>query len=135
VPAAPLPPELDAFLARPNAAVVATVGSDGAPLSAATWYDWREGRIVLCMDPGGPRARSLRHEPRFSLTVLAGDWYHQLTVYGRVVELRDDPELDDLDAMSRRYRGTPYDSAYGSSTTAIAVVERWSTWGDPGSVA
>ena len=38
VPPAPLPAELVEFLKQPHAAVVATVRSDGAPYSAATWY-------------------------------------------------------------------------------------------------
>jgi PPOX class probable F420-dependent enzyme len=129
VPRAPLPPELDAFLAGPRAAVVATVRPDGSPASAATWYDWRDGRIVLCMDHDGPRARNLLRDPRFSLTVLGDDWYVQLTVYGRMVELRDDPGLADLDAMSMRYRGEPYEAEGQASFTAIGVVDRWSGWG------
>jgi PPOX class probable F420-dependent enzyme len=130
VPRAPLPPELDAFLAGARAAVVATTRADGSPASAATWYDWREGRIVICMDPDGPRARNLRRDPRFSLTVLGDDWYQQLTVYGTMDELRDDVDYADLDAMSMRYRGRPYgtDDVDGS-LTALGIVERWSTWG------
>ena len=37
------------------------------------------------------------------------DWYRQLTVTGRARVLRPDPDLADLDAISRRYRGTPYE--------------------------
>ena len=50
VPPAPLPDELVEFLKGPHAAVVATVRSDGAPYSAATWYDWDDGRILVNMD-------------------------------------------------------------------------------------
>jgi hypothetical protein len=42
-----VPPEVDAFLAEPNPAVVATVSPSGAPHTAATWYDWEDGRVLL----------------------------------------------------------------------------------------
>jgi Pyridoxamine 5'-phosphate oxidase len=41
------------FLKEPHAAVVSTVRSDGAPYSAATWYDWADGRILVNMDSSG----------------------------------------------------------------------------------
>ena len=45
MPPVPVPPEVDAFLAWPNPAVVATVSPSGEPHTAATWYDWEDGRI------------------------------------------------------------------------------------------
>ncbi|MGH3022948.1 MAG: pyridoxamine 5'-phosphate oxidase family protein, partial [Gaiellaceae bacterium] len=50
LPRAPLPAELVEFLKRPHAAVISTVRSDGAPYSAATWYDWDDGRVLVNMD-------------------------------------------------------------------------------------
>jgi len=52
MPLAPLPDELVEFLKRPHAAVISTVRSDGAPYSAATWYDWDDGCILVNMDFG-----------------------------------------------------------------------------------
>jgi len=34
-----LPPQVEAFLKQPNAAVIATVRPDGFPMTVATWYD------------------------------------------------------------------------------------------------
>ena len=47
MPLAPLPDEVVEFLKEPHAAVISTVRSDGAPYSAATWYDWDDGRILV----------------------------------------------------------------------------------------
>src|SRR5213078_3176875 len=71
MPPVPVPPEVDAFLARPNPAVVATVSPSGAPHTAATWYDWEDGRVLLNMDESRLRLRYLRQNPAVSLTVLA----------------------------------------------------------------
>ena len=92
VPPAPLPAELVEFLKQPHAAVVATVRSDGAPYSAATWYEWDDGRILVNMDFERLRLKHLQRDPRVAITVLdLGDWYRAVTVLGRVVELRLDP--------------------------------------------
>ena len=70
MPSVPVPRDVDAFLARPNPAVVATLRPDGAPHTVPTWYDWDAGRILLNMDETRLRLRFLRHDPRAALTVL-----------------------------------------------------------------
>ena len=107
MPAAPLPPALLAFLAKPHSAVVGTVRDDGSPVTTACWYGLEDdGRILLTMDRDSHRLRHLRGEPRVALTVLGNDWYNQLSLLGRAVEIRDDPELArhrrSLSPLSRR---------------------------------
>src|SRR5512133_137163 len=100
MPVAPLPDELVEFLKRPNAAVIATVRSDGAPYSAATWYDWDDGYILVNMDFERLRLSHMRRDPRVALTALdLGDWYRAVTVLGRVVEIHDDDGLVDIDRL------------------------------------
>jgi PPOX class probable F420-dependent enzyme len=126
VPVAPLPAELVEFLKRPHAAVVATVRSDGAPYSAATWYDWDDGRILLNMDAERLRLKHMRRDGRVAVTVLdLGDWYRAVTVLGRVVELRDDEGLVDIHRLSQRYRGAPYRNPKRPRVTALVEPERW----------
>ena len=70
MPHVPVPHEIDAFLARPNPAVVGTVRPDGAPHTAATWYDWEDGRVLLNMEDTRVRLGYMRANPHVSLTVL-----------------------------------------------------------------
>jgi hypothetical protein len=77
MPKPPLPPDLVAFLAEPNPSVIATIRPDGSPHTAATWYLWVDGRVLVNMDEGRRRLEHLRQEPRVSITVLGrADWYH-----------------------------------------------------------
>ena len=88
MPSVPVPPEVDAFLAEPNPAVVATVSPNGEPHTAATWYDWEDGRVFLNMDESRLRLRYMRRNPAVSLTVLGDDsWYAQVTLLGRIVSI------------------------------------------------
>lgn len=126
MPRAPLPAHVIDFLQKPHAGVIATVRSDGAPYSAATWYDWDDGRILVNMDFERLRLAHMRRDPRVSVTVLdISDWYHAVTVLGRVVELRDDIDLADIDRLSLRYRGTPYWNRDRKRVTALIEPERW----------
>jgi len=87
---------------RQRLAVVGTVQPGGSPATTPTWYGWEDGRVLLSMVASSPRARNVRNDPRVSLTILGESWYDHVSLLGRVVELRDDPELKDLDRLSER---------------------------------
>jgi PPOX class probable F420-dependent enzyme len=129
VPRVPVPPEIDAFLAQPNPAVVATVSPSGAPHAAATWYDWEDGRVFLNMDESRLRLRYMRRNPAVALTVLgAHSWYRQVTLLGRIVSIEEDPELVGIDRLSIRYGGKPFHSRDAKRVSAWMEPERWTGW-------
>lgn len=76
MPELPFPDHVRALLAKPNPAVVATLRSDGQPVSVATWYLLDGDRILLNMDHTRARLAHLRRDPRVTLTVLdESSWY------------------------------------------------------------
>jgi PPOX class probable F420-dependent enzyme len=134
MPKPPLPSALDAFLAEPNPSVIASLRTDGSPHTAATWYLWEDGRVLVNMDEGRTRLEYLRHDPRVSITVLgASDWYHHVTLRGRVVELLEDPDCAAIDRISRHYTGQPYAQRDRGRWSAWIEVEAWHAWaiGEP----
>ena len=129
MPAVPVPPEIDAFLAAANPAIVATVSPRGTAHSAATWYDWEDGRVLLNMDETRLRLSYLRANPSVSLTVLAlTDWYRHVTLLGSVVSITEDESLLDIDRLSVRYTGHPYRDRESRRFTAWMQPERWTAW-------
>jgi PPOX class probable F420-dependent enzyme len=132
VPRAPLPPELERFLGRPHPAVVATLREDGSPTTAATWYDWADGRVMLSMDARGPRIRNIRRNPQVALTVLGDEWYTHVSLLGRAAEVREDSDYVDVDRLSMRYLGRPYGRKDHPIVTVLVEVDRWHTFGDLG---
>ncbi|MEV5334072.1 PPOX class F420-dependent oxidoreductase [Streptomyces werraensis] len=126
----PLPPEAEALLRKPNPCVMATLRSDGSPVSTPTWYLWEDGRVLINLDEGRVRLRHLRHDPRVTLTVLDADnWYTHVTLIGRVAEMRDDEGLADIDRLSRHYSGDAYPDRERRRVSAWVEVERWHGWG------
>jgi len=45
------------FLSQPNPSVIATPQPDGSPHTAATWYLWENGRVLVNMDSRGCLSR------------------------------------------------------------------------------
>jgi PPOX class probable F420-dependent enzyme len=130
MPKPPLPPELDEFLTKPNPAVMATLNGRGEPHTAATWYLWEDGRVLVNMDASRRRLGYLRADPRVSLTVLDGeDWYTHVTLSGRVGEIVDDHGLADIDRLARQYRGAPYRNRERPRVSAWIEIQRWHAWG------
>jgi PPOX class probable F420-dependent enzyme len=131
VPEPPFPDHVRTLLEEPNPAVVATLRSDGQPVSVATWYLLEpDGRVLVNMDHSRVRLKHLRRDPRLTLTVLAADnWYTHVSLIGRVVEMADDEGLADIDRLSRRYRGRDYPDRASPRVSAWMEVERWHGWG------
>src|SRR5882672_2184033 len=108
MPKPPLPPKLDEFPKQPNPSVIASLRPDGSPHTAATWYLWEDGRVLVNMDASRKRLVHLRRDPRVSITALGKDeWYRHVTLGGRIT-LQEDPQLEDIDRLSRHYMGAPY---------------------------
>jgi PPOX class probable F420-dependent enzyme len=129
MPKPPLPHELDEFLSRPNPSVIATLDPDGAPHTAATWYVWENGRVLVNMDEGRKRLEYLRNDPRVSITVLGeSEWYRQVTLRGRAVSIEPDPDLHDIDRVAQHYMGSPYPQRDRGRVSAWIEVESWYAW-------
>ena len=129
MPRLPLPPEADALLRRANPAVIATLRRDGSPHTAVTWYDWDGERFLVNMDASRLRLGNIRSDPRVSVTVLDGpDWYRQLTLFGRVDEIRDDDEFADINRLSLRYTRREFRNRSRPRVSALIAPERWYGW-------
>ena len=130
MPTLPLPDAVRELLAKPNPAVVATLRSDGSPVSVATWYALEGDRILLNMDHTRVRVQHLRRDPRVSLTVIdEADFYTHVSFVGRVAEWAEDEQLADIDRLSRRYLGHRYRVRDRPRISAWMAIDRWHGWG------
>lgn len=130
MPTPPLPEHLEAVLAKPNPAVMATLRQAGDPVTVATWYDWEDGRVLLNLDAGRKRLRHIRNDPRLSLTVLdAADWNRHVSLHGRASAIDDDPGLAGIDRLAHRYHGEPYSNRGRPRVNVWMKIESWHAWG------
>lgn len=130
MPKPPLPEPLKDLLAKPNPCVITSVRPDGQPVSVATWYLLDGDRILVNMDEGRKRLDYLRQDPRVSLTMLdEADWYTHVSIQGGVVEMRDDPDLADIDRLAKHYTGKQYRNRERKRVSAWVELDRWHGWG------
>lgn len=124
----PLSPEAESILASPNPAVLATVRPDNTPHTAAVWFDWIEGRVLLNMDRDRRRNRYIEANPEASLTVLDEDnWLRQVTVSGPI-ELVADEDLADVDRLAQRYISAPYPIRDRARVSGWLRPSSWYLW-------
>jgi PPOX class probable F420-dependent enzyme len=130
MPKPPLPPEAVELLLRPNPCVMATLRSDGTPISTPTWYVWDDGRVLVNLDEGRVRLKHLRDDPRVSFSVMDKDgWYTHVSLIGRVAEIYDDEGKTDIDRIATHYTGNPYPDRVRARVSVWVEVERWHVWG------
>ncbi|MGW7695676.1 PPOX class F420-dependent oxidoreductase [Streptomyces asiaticus] len=127
----PLPEAAVAMLEKPNPAVIATIRSDGQPVSTATWYLWDDGRVLVNMDEGRKRLDHIRNDPRVTLTVIdEANWYNHITLIGRVVEIQDDKDLAGIDRLAQQYLNKDYPRRDRGRISAWIEIDRWHGWGE-----
>lgn len=110
---------------------MATVRSDGQPVTVATWYLIEDdGRILFNLDAERVRVKHLRNDGRVALTVLKdGDWYTHVSVQGHVVEIADDPDLVGIDRLATHYTGEQYPVRDRARVSVWVEIDRWFGWG------
>jgi hypothetical protein len=125
-----LTPEVLEFVSQPNPAVMATIASDGRPVTVQIVYLAQDAEhIILSIAAGksrGGRLGHLRADTRTSITILGReDWTKAVTIQGTAVEFFDDENLAIIDAMTTHYFGGPY--AKRDKRTAVRIrIEDWS---------
>ena len=126
MPRPPLPESLVEFLSEPNPAVIATIAPDGSLHTAATWYVWDDGRVLVNMDETRTRLAHLRNDPRASLTVLGkDDWSRHVSLSGRVASLEPDSEFEAIDRLARHYFGQPFPLRDRGRVSGWIEIDRW----------
>jgi PPOX class probable F420-dependent enzyme len=130
VPHPPLPDDLRELLEKPNPSVIATLRKDGHPVTVATWYVMDGDRVLVNMDHTRVRLKHLERDPRVSLTVLdEAGWYTHVSLLGRVVEVKQDEGLVDIDRIAQHYTGKPYSVRDSRRFSAWIEIERYHGWG------
>jgi PPOX class probable F420-dependent enzyme len=122
------PADVDEFLRRPNAAVMASIRPDGYPMTVVTWYDWDGNEVLVNMDRKRSRLAWMRANPRVSFTVFGPDWYSHVSFTGDVVRIDDDPQLKGIDQLAIRYTGKPFWNRSAKRVNAWIAPLTWHVW-------
>ena len=125
-------PRLQGFFEQVLPAIVTTLNDRGTPEMTPVWYEFRDGRILLNGDK--TRIWLARMERTGRATFLVMDptnFWRWAQVYGKVVEVADDPGGEHINRLAHRYRGADYSG--DRSTRRTVRIEITSVKGADGS--
>ena len=100
-------PECYEDLLRSSAlAHVATIGPDGKPQNNPVWFDWDGEHVKFSQAKTRQKFRNLNHDPRIALSIVdPSDPYRYLEIRGEVARAEEDPNIDFISAMAKKYMG------------------------------
>lgn len=85
---------------------IATLGPNGEPQNNPVWFDFDGERILFSQTRTRQKYRNLKREPRIALSIVDPENpYRYLEVRGTVDRVDEDPDLEFINAMAKKYLG------------------------------
>ena len=125
-------PRLQGFFEQVLPAIVTTLNDRGNPEMTPVWYEYRDGHILLNGDKTRIWLDRMERTGRATFMVMdPTNFWRWVQVYGKVVDVADDPGGEHINRLSHRYRGTDYPG--NRDTRRTATIEITSVKGADGS--
>ena len=125
-------PRLQAFFEKVLPAIVTTLNDRGTPEMTPVWYEFKDGHILLNGDKTRIWLDRMEKTGRATFMVMdPTNFWRWVQVYGKVLDVRDDPGGEHINRLSHRYRGTDYPG--NRNTRRMATIEITSIKGADGS--
>jgi PPOX class probable F420-dependent enzyme len=85
---------------------VATLGPNGEPQNNPVWFDWDGEHIKFSQTKTRQKYKNVGRDPRIAVSIVDPENpYRYLEVRGEVTEIEEDPNLDFINAMAKKYLG------------------------------
>ena len=83
---------------------VATLGPDGEPQSNPVWFDWDGEYVKFSQTKARQKYKNIGRDPRIAVSMVDPENpYRYLEIRGRVERIEEDPNLDFINAMAKKY--------------------------------
>ena len=83
---------------------VATIGPHGEPQNNPVWFDWDGEYVKFSQTRARQKYRNLQRNPRVALSIVDPENpYRYLEVRGEVDHVEEDPNLDFINSMAKKY--------------------------------
>lgn len=104
-----IPAQVQTFLEKPNFAVLATQSQSGRIQATPVWFLHADGQILINTSAGRAKLRNMETNPRVTLTIVDRENpYRYVQIQGKVIKFDKDNGAKDIDRLSQRYHGRPY---------------------------
>jgi len=120
-----LTPDGERLLDARNFAHLSTLMPDGAPKVEPVWVMREGSNVLVATDRKSLKVGNVEADPRVAISIVDfDDPYEELLIRGTVVEIRPDPEMAVLDALSEKYLGAPFARRRWSDRVVLVVEPR-----------
>ena len=125
-----IPENYLALLESTALAHVATIGPGGESQNNPVWFDWDGEHVKFSQTKARQKFRNLNRNPRIAFSIVDPENpYRYLEVRGEVARVEEDPDLNFISAMAKKYIGVnryPYHQP-GDERVVIFVKPRHTT--------
>ena len=85
---------------------VATIGPHGEPQNNPVWFGWDGEHVKISQTKGRQKYRNLGRDPRIAFSIVDPEnAYRYIEIRGEVARIEEDPNLDFINAMAKKYLG------------------------------
>jgi PPOX class probable F420-dependent enzyme len=85
---------------------VATIGPHGEPQNNPVWFGWDGEHVLFSQTKARQKYRNLQRDARVAFSMVDPDNpYRYLEIRGEVVRVEEDPNLDFINSMAKKYLG------------------------------
>ena len=83
---------------------VATLGPDGEPQNNPVWFDWDGEHVKFSQTKTRQKYKNVSRDPRIAFSIVDPENpYRYLEIRGEVTKVEEDPNLDFINAMAKKY--------------------------------
>ena len=83
---------------------VATLGPDGEPQNNPVWFDWDGEHVKFSQTKTRQKYKNVSRDPRIAFSIVDPENpYRYLEIRGEVTKIEEDPDLDFINAMAKKY--------------------------------
>lgn len=109
-------------------AYLATLMPDGSPQLTPLWFNVDGEHLLINSAKGRAKDRNIRADPRIAVVIAdPKDPYRFVQVRGRVVEVTEKGALEHINALSLKYRGTPWSPRPGQVRVTYRILTESAT--------
>jgi PPOX class probable F420-dependent enzyme len=85
---------------------IATLGPRGEPQSSPVWFGWDGDYVKFSQIKTRQKYKNLNRDPRLALSIVDPENHlRYLEIRGVVDRIEEDPDLDFINSMSKKYLG------------------------------
>lgn len=120
-----IPESYKGLLESTALANIATIGPNGEPQVSPVWFDWDGEHVLFSQTKTRQKLQNLKKDPRIALSIVdPKNPYRYLEIRGIVTRVDDDPNMDFINSMSKKYLGQDkYGMHQPGDERVVVVVE------------